>query len=89
MVEHEGIKEKDEENLKNEWWEDVHLLTKLGKHRVAFFEMVTELESIQDGQIGRLNVSKHPITLIGEEARPVQFGSYRKKPTTGQFAGQK
>lgn len=47
--------------------------------------MLAAFESMSDGHTGRINVSKHLISLSNDEVRPVHSTSYRKEPTARQF----
>lgn len=38
-------------------------------------------ESLWEGTLGRVNISKHPIILLNDDSKPVQLALYRAEPT--------
>lgn len=59
------------------------------QHNPSFFQMRTELESMSDGHLGHINVSKHLIHLINNGARPVHCVQYQACPKVRQLAPEK
>lgn len=85
MTEQEAIKEKEGEILEKGWFEDVPLPAKFRKQRPAFSKMLTEFESIWNGDQGHINVAKHRTDLNDDELRPVHYEPCQTAVTERQF----
>lgn len=84
-VEQEAVKKEDKEVLKKAWREDVQLPNKFQQHRQAFLWMLTELESMWDGYLGRIDVCKDRVDLNNNMVRLVHSAPYRAGPTGRKF----
>lgn len=59
MIEHEAIKEKNEEILKMVLPEDVLVPVKFKQHHAPFMKLLIVFDSMWDGHLVRSNLSEH------------------------------
>lgn len=86
MAKHEAAKKKDKETRKKDWREDVQLPVKLQQHYQTFSEMLTELDSMWNGHLGRISLSKYRIDIFNNEVKAVLSVLYRARLTARQFS---
>lgn len=82
---HETVKKKNKETLKRVGARTYSYLSNLSS-TVRLFKLLIKFESIWDGYLERINISKHGTVLINEEVRPVHSAPSPAGPIARQFA---
>lgn len=78
----DSVKERCEENHKNNWREDVQLPDKFKSPCQSFSVMLTALQSMCHGLLRCISVAKNLIHLHTVKIESVHYVTYRARPTS-------
>lgn len=74
---HEHFRSQDNNFTTRDWRDYVQIGHKYDSSGDELTAMLKEFKTMWDGQLGRINIDKHRITLTAPETRPFHFAPYR------------
>lgn len=70
----------ESERLTHNWNEEIQLSDKYSNYRGKFLTFLSKFQSMLDGHLCRITVSKHRIELTPENTQPIRSAPYRTSP---------